>query len=133
MEIALFGGSFNPPYIGHFLICKYILRVGLADSIYILPVFKHPLGKKLLEFKHRKRMCEILFHNVRDIRVKNWELYNESGRTINLLRWIFSQWSNTKFKLIIGSDCIGEKDKWKDFSKIEKNGRYYCCGPFNYG
>jgi len=122
MRIALFGGSFNPPHIGHVLACHYVLHRGLAEKIFILPVHNHPLGKRLLGTGHRENMCRRLFpFNEYRIHVYDWERKNPSGRTLNLLREFLPYWpSSVKFKWIIGSDCMKERHKWEGFDEIEK-------------
>ena len=33
LTVALFGGSFNPPHVGHVLAVAYSLSVGLVDKV----------------------------------------------------------------------------------------------------
>ena len=47
MEIALFGGSFDPPHVGHLLAAAYVLATEPVDELWFVPVFGHPLGKPL--------------------------------------------------------------------------------------
>src|SRR5712691_8284670 len=54
MEIALFGGSFDPPHVGHLLAAAYVLATEPVDELWFVPVFGHPLGKPLhAPFEHR--------------------------------------------------------------------------------
>ena len=53
-EIALFGGSFDPPHVGHLLAAAYVLATEPVDELWFVPVLQHPLGKPLLaSFEHR--------------------------------------------------------------------------------
>src|ERR671923_7420 len=52
MEIALFGGSFDPPHVGHLLAAAYVLATEPVDELWFVPVAGHPLD--LLEHLHRK-------------------------------------------------------------------------------
>jgi len=57
-EIALFGGSFDPPHVGHLLAAAYVLATEPVDELWLVPVFEHPLGKKpAAPFEHRVELC----------------------------------------------------------------------------
>ena len=60
-RVALFGGSFNPPHMGHVLAVAYVLGVGLVDRVLVVPVFEHALGKQLVPFQHRLEMARRAF------------------------------------------------------------------------
>jgi nicotinate-nucleotide adenylyltransferase len=129
VQTALFGGSFNPPHIGHVLACYYVLHMGLASRIIMLPVHIHPLGKRLIGTEHRENMCRLLFSSDYPIGVRGWERNNPTGKTIDLLKQCFLQ--DKTYGWMIGSDCLREKDKWKDFNKVEKIVSFIPINRFN--
>ena len=59
MTVGVFGGSFNPPHVGHVLAVAYVLSVEPVDRCWWSRGFDHPLGKSLAPFAHRKAMCEL--------------------------------------------------------------------------
>ena len=60
MEIALFGGSFDPPHVGHLLAAAYVLATEPVDELWFVPVFGHPLGKRIhAPFEHRAGSSEL--------------------------------------------------------------------------
>ena len=56
MKIMIFGGSFNPPHLGHQQIVNSILEAGLSDQVWYLPVGKHDFSKKMISPKQRLAM-----------------------------------------------------------------------------
>src|SRR5512146_215517 len=58
MRVALFGGSFNPPHVGHQLLALYVLETEPVDELWLVPCWRHPFEKELAPFEHRLRMTE---------------------------------------------------------------------------
>jgi len=124
-KIAIFGGSFNPPHVGHLMTCQYILATRPdIDIINITPTYEHPFGKKLVDFYHRANMCDCMAsyfdcNVVRTSRVE--EALGGISYTINTLRFLKEKWGDTtSWALVAGSDLISNPDEWRDFSEIEK-------------
>jgi nicotinate-nucleotide adenylyltransferase len=57
-DIALFGGSFDPPHLGHVAIIAHVLATEPVDEVWALPCFQHPFGKRTAPFALRLRMLE---------------------------------------------------------------------------
>ena len=118
MKFALFGGSFNPPHFGHLMACHYVLGLGY-DRVVMLPVYNHPLNKKLLPFDQRFEMCCLLANDYDKIVVSVRERDNPTGKTIDLLK----QYEESKIPnhgWVIGSDCMAVKNEWEGFDEVEK-------------
>ena len=60
MHVALLGGSFNPPHVGHLLAAHYVRATQGVDEVWLMPAYHHPFGKALADFEHRAAMCELL-------------------------------------------------------------------------
>ena len=48
MKIAIFGGSFDPPHIGHEHITKQVLKQLDVDKVIVVPNFQNPFKDKTL-------------------------------------------------------------------------------------
>ena len=120
-EIALLGGSFNPPHVGHLMAALY-LRANLGcDEVWLLPSFNHPFGKPLEAFDDRVAMCEAMALDVGDwLKVSRAEAeVGGEGRTIELIEWLLPKHPDTKFRFVIGSDILADLPKWKSWDRIE--------------
>src|SRR5438132_4019251 len=118
-EIALFGGSFDPPHVGHLLAASYVLATEPVDELWLVPVFEHPLGKKpAAPFEHRVELCERLARDLPRTRVSRAEQESGEARTVDLLEWLQRKHPGTKFALVLGTDLNAERAQWKNFERI---------------
>lgn len=121
MRIALLGGSFNPPHVGHLMNAYYVLATREVDRVWLMPVFRHPFAKSLAPFEDRVRMCELAaarFHGGIEVSRAEAEAPGE-GRTIETLEYLMDKHREHRFALVIGSDILPERWKWKAFERIE--------------
>ncbi|MBI2083393.1 MAG: nicotinate-nicotinamide nucleotide adenylyltransferase [Deltaproteobacteria bacterium] len=136
-QIALFGGSFNPPHEGHREIVRRIAQRKTIDEVWILPVYKHPFGKKLLSFKKRVSLCRQYFNSptlkkggrgggfFRKIRIKSYEHRpHATGFTIDLVQYLKKKFPTYRFSWVMGADTYRERKKWKDFGGLKKLVRF---------
>lgn len=125
MRIALLGGSFNPPHVGHLMNAYYVLATQPVDRVWLLPVFRHPFEKKLAPFEDRVRMCELAASRFAGgIEVSRAEAEAPgTGRTIETLEYLLGKHPEHAFSLVIGSDILPERTKWKSFDRIEQLAR----------
>ncbi|MDY0059344.1 MAG: DUF2520 domain-containing protein [Myxococcota bacterium] len=118
-EVALFGGSFDPPQIAHLLVGAYILG-SRPGELWLMPSAHHPFGKRLVPFTQRLRLCqrlaELLGPRARVTPIE--EELGGSGRTIDTLRELQRRHPGQAFRLVIGSDILGERHAWKSWDEV---------------
>jgi len=122
MRVALLGGSFNPPHVGHLMAALYVRACLGDDEVWLVPTFQHPFGKETVAYAHRVAMCEAA---VRDhagwLKVSRAESeLGGEGRTIDLLEHLLPRHPGTRFRLVIGSDIIADLPKWKAWDRIQQ-------------
>jgi nicotinate-nucleotide adenylyltransferase len=118
-ELAVLGGSFDPPHVGHVLLAAYVLSVSEAERVLVAPVFQHALGKVLSPFEHRLRMCELAFADLARVEVAATE--RELGgvsRTLRLLQAVRERHPDHTLRLVVGSDILGETARWHAFDEV---------------
>ena len=119
--VGVFGGSFNPPHVGHLLAVTYVLATEAVDLTLVVPCFDHPFGKSLAPFAHRKAMCEAAFRDLARVEVSSIEQeMGATSRTLYTLRELKQRNPGWKLRLIIGADILHEKDKWFGWDEIER-------------
>jgi nicotinate-nucleotide adenylyltransferase len=121
-EIALLGGSFNPPHIGHLMAALYVRSVVGVDAVWLVPSFNHPFGKPLAPFDDRVALCEALGADLgpwfQVCRAES-EVGGE-GRTIELLEYLLPRFPEHRFRWVLGSDILADLPKWKSWERIEQ-------------
>ena len=133
-EIALFGGSFDPPHIGHLLAASYVLATEPIDELWLVPVERHPFAKPLVgSYDHRVELCERLAAQLPRTRVSRAEQESGQGRTVDLLEWLHGKHPQTRWALVLGTDLDAEKPQWKRFDRVEQLARIITVRRGGYG
>lgn len=128
MHVAIFGGSFDPPHVGHLMACYYLLEAHGVDEVWVVPVYRHPFAKDLAPYDARVEMCEAAV-GVFGGRVKVSRLEEELSRegrpvyTVDLIGELRRRFPDHVFSFIIGSDVVAELGGWKDFEKVKELAR----------
>jgi nicotinate-nucleotide adenylyltransferase len=118
-RVAVFGGSFNPPHVGHVLGAVYALSTAPIDEILVVPVYRHPFAKELAPYADRLAMCRLALGWLPRVSVSTVEeeLGGESLtlRTVERLAAAHPSWS---LRLLIGADVLGDLPKWHRWDRI---------------
>jgi len=125
VKVALLGGSFNPPHVGHLLAAHYVRATQGVDEVWLMPTFVHPFRKPTVDFEHRVHMCERMCQDaagwMKTSRVESE--VGKDGRTVDTLDFLQARHPEHRFSLIIGSDILKDLPHWKDFDRIERMAR----------
>jgi nicotinate-nucleotide adenylyltransferase len=121
VNVGVFGGSFNPPHVGHVLASALVLSIGPIEQLLVVPTWQHPFAKDLAPFEDRVRMCQLAMGVLRGVEVSRVEeeLGGES-RTLRTLEHLASNRPDWKLRLVIGSDLLAEAPRWFRFDAIQK-------------
>jgi nicotinate-nucleotide adenylyltransferase len=121
-KVALLGGSFNPPHVGHLLAAQYVKATQEIDEVWLLPSYRHPFGKPLAPFEHRVRMCQAICAETSGwLRVCEIEReLGGAGRTVDTVKHLVGKHPGYRFSLVIGSDIVKDLPHWKEFDEIER-------------
>jgi nicotinate-nucleotide adenylyltransferase len=112
MRIALFGGSFDPPHMGHVLAACYARVVAQVDEVWVAPVAKHAYAKPLSSWEQRWRLCQAAFDNLPFVRLIDDELHNPGGYTFDLIVRLRARHPAHCWFLVGGSDTARDLVNW---------------------
>ncbi len=121
MKVALFGGVFNPPHVGHALIAQQVLDFAGVDEVWFLPNYgQQPPKEGVASVEDRLAMVRLL--EIPKTRVSTLEIDNRlDGNTINLLPHLPKE---HEYVFLIGSDQLPTFEAWGNWQELLKSMRF---------
>ena len=116
MRLAIFGGSFDPPTLGHTMACLWALESGEVDRVLLIPVAHHAFGKEPgADFPHRLAMCRLATGRLGGgVQVLDIEARRPGiSYTIDTLDALAAEFPGARFRLLTGSDVAAQIGKWR--------------------
>lgn len=129
MTICIFGGTFDPPHIGHTHACSEFLAKYSVDKLYVIPTFipPHKIRSSSVSAEERFEMCKIAFLPLSEkVEVSDVEIKRE-GRsyTRDTISHFKEKGCDTVY-FLCGTDMFLTLDKWYDFTYIFDNAIIVC-------
>ena len=121
MNIAVFGGSFNPVHKGHYEIVRQIDQEMDFEKIYIVPAYKNPFKgqKPAIPESIRLAMLDSTFSEFKNVEISHYEIEKkETSYTINTIEHILSIHPNCRPYLILGADTYATFHLWTKADRI---------------
>lgn len=126
--LAVLGGSFDPPHLGHTLLPTYVLARGLADRVLVAPCWTHPFAKRVTPFVERLALTRLAMACHGDlVEVSDVEARLAAGRptdapsySYELLQAVAAEHPGCQVRLVVGSDIVvrGELERWHRYADI---------------
>jgi len=116
MRIGIFGGTFDPPHIGHLALARAALEQLELDEILFLPANRNPLKTKktVASGKHRLGMVEALVRNEPQMAVSDMELTRGgTSYTVDTLGEL-QVVQPADYWFIMGADSLKGLADWKN-------------------
>lgn len=111
---AVYGGSFDPPHMGHQLACLYLLEALGAEAVWLVPTASHAFGKALRPYAHRVAMARLLAAPL-GARVAVSEVEGELGglsTTHATLEHLAARHPDRRWGVVVGSDLVADLPRW---------------------
>ncbi len=124
MRVCIFGGTFDPPHIGHLLVAQTVCEAENFDKILFMPANKPPHKKSVSGVEDRLAMLNIAIEGNPNFEISDMEIKRGGvSYTIDTLKAMKSSIIKKEDDLfyLIGSDSLLELHQWKDTREILKN------------
>jgi len=124
-HVAVFGGSFNPPHLGHIAAVRGLLKNPGVSRVLVVPSFGTPLKNVTTPFEQRFEMARVAFETGSDagtIEVSTLEKDLGIRYTWELLTALDSRLAGqgTPCAFVIGTDQFTQLRSWNRFPEVLK-------------
>ena len=120
-KICLFGGTFDPPHIGHLLVAQTIFEAENFDKIVFIPTFKSPQKNNITNIKDRLAMLRMGVTSNPNFEISDLEIQRGgTSYAIDTIREYKSDQDCDSRELfyLIGSDSLQTFHTWKEPREI---------------
>ncbi len=116
--VALFGGSFDPPHIGHEAIVKALLDSKEIQKVVVMPTFLNPFkSKSYAPAKLRLKWLKKIFEPYKNVAVDTFEIQQtKKVPTIESVKYLLQKYD--KVYLVIGADNLGSLHSWYKYDEL---------------
>ena len=125
MRIALYGGTFNPPHMGHILAARSALRELCPDRLLMMPTAVPPhkeREKGSPPDTERLRLLELLTGGEEKVEVSDIELRRGGlSYTADTVGELTKLYPEAELFVLMGTDMLESFEKWYEFRYILDN------------
>lgn len=122
MKIAVLGGRFDPPHLGHFLISQQVLELKPdVEKVIFIPAFKHPWREIIASSADRIAMIKSSLS--KNMELSTIDIDNQETYTINTLQRLKKKYKKEIY-WIVGTDIVNEFSRWKDSQELTKLAKF---------
>lgn len=119
--LGFFGGSFDPPHLGHVILARDAFeQLGLA-KVYLIPAAQSPLRDRphAAPFADRLAMCRLLAEGRPWLDVLDIEgSMPTPSYTIDTARLLARLFPDTELLWLVGADQWSQLPRWKEYDKL---------------
>ena len=122
-RVGVFGGSFDPPHVGHLLVVTDAAeRLGLERVLFV-PTAAQPLkqGRQAAPAAVRVAMVEALVGDDARFAVERLEVDRGGlSYTVDTLTTLAERWPGRELVLLAGADVLGTFGRWREPHRIRQ-------------
>lgn len=114
-RVGIYGGTFNPPHVGHIEAAKAFITQAKLDTLIIMPAFipPHKQTDNLVNCDDRLEMCRLAFGNIPNTEISDLEI-SRGGKSYTYLTLQELASDDTELYFLCGTDMILTMDTWKN-------------------
>jgi len=123
MRIGVFGGTFDPPHLGHLIVASAAFESLRLDRILFVPaaIPPHKLGMVVATAEQRLEMVRVSVAGDARFHVDELELRRPgSSFTVDTLRALRKQHEGSDLFFLLGADQLRELHTWRDPDEVSR-------------
>lgn len=116
--IALFGGSFDPPHLGHKAVVDAILSTLDVDEVVVMPAYLNPFKSKVYAPSElRLKWLLEIFSSYKNVKIDDFELTcKQKVPTLQTVHHLRKKYQ--KIYLVIGADNVKTLETWFGYEEL---------------
>ncbi len=125
MRVGIFGGSFDPPHVGHLLVAQDAIAALSLDRLLIVPAGQQPLKQGAQSpAADRLAMVQQCFAGVAGMVVDPVEI-ERGGLSfmVDTVETFRGRWPTAELHLLIGEDVIETLPRWREPERLQTMAR----------
>jgi len=120
--IGVYGGTFDPPHLGHLHLIKSLLERFSFESFYVIPANRNPLkvtGPSISP-EQRLELLNISLEKMKEkVSILDWEIHQQKpSYTIDTLRHLRKKHPKQNLYFILGDDAFVKLPQWKEAKEL---------------
>ncbi len=119
--VALYGGSFDPPHIGHEAVVKALSALSFIDKTIVMPTYLNPFKRDFFAPPElRLQWLKNIFSSYENLQVSSFEVdLQREVPTVETIKYLKKRYST--IYLVIGADNLKSLHKWQDYDELKKS------------
>lgn len=121
MRIGIFGGTFDPPHLGHLILAEHCRDAAGLDEVWFLPSYRppHKTADGVTRFDHRVEMATLATTGQPQFRVEPIEKeLPPPSYTAETLAELGRRHPGHEFALLLGADSVADLPKWYEPRRV---------------
>lgn len=126
MRLGVFGGTFDPPHIGHLVAAQDALTVLNLDRVILVPaaIPPHKLDRPLTSAETRLELIRAAVADDARFEIDDLELRRVGPSwTVDTLREFRARWTEARLFLLVGMDQFADFASWREPREIARLAR----------
>jgi len=116
--IALFGGSFDPPHLGHVAVVEALLQREDIEKIIVMPTYLNPFKfESVAPSSLRLKWLRDIFSSYENVVISDYEV-NQNKKVPSIQSVDYLLQNNKNLYLVIGADNLKSFDKWYKYEEL---------------
>lgn len=129
---ALFGGSFDPPHIGHIEIIEKLKKLEFIDEVVVMPTYLNPFKERFgAPATIRLGWLQKLYANDTGVIVSDFEVKKE--RKVSTYETFLELKKHYgEIYITVGADNLATLQSWHNYEKLAKEAKFIVATRENY-
>jgi nicotinate-nucleotide adenylyltransferase len=130
MRLGVFGGTFDPPHLGHLVVAEYARESLRLDTIIFIPAGKNPLKESHTQSSadDRLAMTRLAIAGNPAFELSEIELHRTGpSYTIDTIRELRATRTLDELVLIVGHDNLEQFPRWHNVEALVRECRVVVC------